>query len=650
MKKCIAIIPSIEGWHLLSRLLPTIDLPKEQIFIIDQGSCDGTEQKCREQGYGCIQMHNRATFTEAVNRGIKEALERKADYVLVLNNDIEFMTHVATQLLKRAESETNLGVIAPRQIAATDNENVFDIKRACWQLSNLKFCHEYDKAKCNYLTSGSVTWNGDDSELLESDFCEFTCVLIKSNVFQSIGFLDERYQFYHEDADFCFRCQIGGFRCAYDQTASIKHHVGSTFKKQTAYNKKKLIERNKAYFAADHLKHFVRFPFVPPTAACSWSTTNEFLSFYLNKYGLLTSRSNFPTLSSIAHPGMLVSDYLLTVWETSKIPCSWVEESKEFKHIFVPSLWNKQAFEKEKFTNVSLLPFGVESDIFKPWGPKLSFPWRQSILSVFQNQYRKALDVTLRMWNQIRTQHPGVFLVMYGKEIEFSKLDMDNCLGIRIGNFIARIDWNRQIALLQPAFGEYVDHEDMALLYRSCETYLLNSRSEGFGYTILEAMACGSICVIPNYGAAKEFIREDNCIFFEGIPIEADYSDKGFDDVGQWWEPDFKDLCLKVSHTLHLDPLTRAAICHRARQHVLSNYTWRQSMMSLRKNLEQLQSPSNYKTFQNGKLAVEYRKRMASFLNSVGHNFLRAGTVMEFQGIKGVLGKIKSKLISYYSP
>ena len=129
-KKCIAVIPSIDGWYLLERLLPTIDLPKSQILVVDQGSRDDTEKKCLELGIGCIQLHTRASFTEAVNRGIKEALDQGADYVLIVNNDVVFETNVATQLLKRAEAETNLGVVAPRQIIVRSGEDLHDVKES----------------------------------------------------------------------------------------------------------------------------------------------------------------------------------------------------------------------------------------------------------------------------------------------------------------------------------------------------------------------------------------------------------------------------------------------------------------------------------------------------------------------------------------
>ncbi len=626
LERCIAITPSIEGWNGLNRLLPTIDLPRNQILVIDQGSRDGTEQKCRELGYGSIQMDTRASFAQAVNRGIKEALERKADYILVINNNVEFLTHVATQLVRRAESETNLGILAPRQIDVQDKK-IYDIKRGSWHLTQLDFSYESE------FVSGNP-------ELIEADFCEFTCVLINSFVFKTVGFLDEEYPLYHADADFCFRCQVAGFRCAYDQTALIKHF------RQKIEDKKKLIKRGKSLFAADHLKYHVRFSYTPQTTVTSWNTTNEFLWAYLNKYGLISCSHDDPEFSNISHPQMVDSDYLLTVWETTQIPHSWMLESLKFKHIFVPSLWNGEVFKNSGFTNVSGVPLGVEPDIFHPWGPRLSFPWSKSILCVFQNQYRKALDVTLEMWNQIRSKHLGIFLVVYGKGIECPQLNLNHCFSSIIGNFLVRIDWNQQIALLQPVFNEYVSHSDMAMLYRSCEIFLLNSRSEGFGFPVLEAMACNSVCVIPNYGATREFIQEGNCIFFEGTPVRANYIDRSFENVGDWWEPDLTDLCLKVEQAIDLDTHSAAAMGHLARQSVLSRFTWRHTMMALRKELEQLQAPSTHKVIRREKLvSKKYQKLTASLMDSVGHNFIQAGAIVELHGLKGLGSKFKSKIM-----
>jgi hypothetical protein len=156
-------------------------------------------------------------------------------------------------------------------------------------------------------------------------------------------------------------------------------------------------------------------------------------------------------------------------------------------------------------------------------------------------------------------------------------------------------------------------------------------------------MACGTLCVIPNYGATKEFIKDDNCIFFEGVSAKADYSDKGFEDVGEWWEPDCNDLCAKVSHALKLDSATSATIAERGRQFVLSTYTWRHSMMALRKNLEQLQPVADLYVYRKSE-SLKFKKRTASLMQTMGFNFLRASKIMESEGLRGVAKKIKARM------
>src|SRR4051812_9657937 len=102
LQKTIAVIPSIRGAELLRRLGPTLDLPPGQIIVVDQASADGTEELCRDLGWQCLQMGKQLTFTQASNAGIQAALDRGAEHVALLNNDIELTTPVIHQLLESA--------------------------------------------------------------------------------------------------------------------------------------------------------------------------------------------------------------------------------------------------------------------------------------------------------------------------------------------------------------------------------------------------------------------------------------------------------------------------------------------------------------------------------------------------------------------
>lgn len=579
--KCVAVIPSIDGLYLLRRLLPTIDLPNESIIIVDQGSLDGTEEFCISRGHKVLQLKKRSTFTRAVNLGIKEALKLNADYILIINNDTEFKTNIATQLVSRMEQEENIGILAPRQIIVDNDREVLSITRVFWNLNEITFNHDI-----GVLSSFP--------DLLDSDFCEFTCVLISKTLIAKIGMLDERYEFYHEDADFAFRAQLAGFRCAYDQLAIIKHYMSSTVSKLRSFNKDAIISRNKNYFLMDYMGPQIRINNVTSAEVSSWSVTNEKLYLYLNKYGLISQDESKCSLSTLAHPEMVNTDYLLTVWETTTLPKKWIKNLYKFKHIFVPSQWNADVFISSGFSNVSVIPFGVDTDIFNPWGSKINFPWDKTILSICRGQYRKALDVTEEAWGNIRDQAKGTFLALYGKDTGFSCLENENYEARVIGPFVANIYHKLQIVHLIPSVGEYVSENDIAALYRSVDIYLLNSRSEGFGYPVIEAMACGTLCLIPNYGSVKEFIYENNCFYFEGKPTKADYRDKGFsEDVGNWWEPDIEDLSSKIITSLSVKPESKKLIQKNARSFVTSNYTWRHTALKLRESLLEIEKSNN---------------------------------------------------------
>jgi hypothetical protein len=50
MRKSLIAIPSVNGARLLERMLPTLNIPKDMIVVLDQGSTDNSEAVCRAEG------------------------------------------------------------------------------------------------------------------------------------------------------------------------------------------------------------------------------------------------------------------------------------------------------------------------------------------------------------------------------------------------------------------------------------------------------------------------------------------------------------------------------------------------------------------------------------------------------------------------
>ena len=241
LRRSLFVIPSIEGGTLLARMLPTIDLPKQQVVVLDQGSLDDTAEICAEEGVELIQLGRPHTYTEACNIGVKLARDRGAQYLFVSNNDIKFVTDVAQQLLREMLDDPALGIVAPSQVLVDEKLGQRLVSyRVQWNLESMEFTHDFAAPD-------------HDARRLEADFCELTCSLVRMSVIDEIGFLDDEYGFYHEDADFGFRLRQAGYVAAYLPQAQIEHFVSSTFSAECESKKRAYIERNKRLFAEKHL-------------------------------------------------------------------------------------------------------------------------------------------------------------------------------------------------------------------------------------------------------------------------------------------------------------------------------------------------------------------------------------------------------------
>ena len=67
------------------------------------------------------------------------------------------------------------------------------------------------------------------------DYVPGTAFWITENIFLKTGGMDESYHTYWEDADFSFRCHMGGIKIARSPDAKIFHGIGQTCHKKPLY-------------------------------------------------------------------------------------------------------------------------------------------------------------------------------------------------------------------------------------------------------------------------------------------------------------------------------------------------------------------------------------------------------------------------------
>ncbi len=167
-------------------------------------------------------------FSGGQNLGIKYALANNADYVLVLNNDIYVDENFIVNLLNTFETNKDCGIVSPKIYFAKGHEfhkdryKNEDLGKVIWYAGG-----KNDFKNVLAFHKGVDEVDKGQYEVLEkTDFASGCCEMIKKEVFEKIGFFDEKYFLYYEDNDLSQRAKNKGFEI-YFQPKSFLWHINA---------------------------------------------------------------------------------------------------------------------------------------------------------------------------------------------------------------------------------------------------------------------------------------------------------------------------------------------------------------------------------------------------------------------------------------
>ena len=86
----------------------------------------------------------------------------------------------------------------------------------------------------------------DENETAEVDGVSGACMLVRRSMVEQIGYMDERYFAYQEDADFCFQAKKAGWKVFYVPEAQITHFGGLGGSRSQPY--KSIFEWHRSYW------------------------------------------------------------------------------------------------------------------------------------------------------------------------------------------------------------------------------------------------------------------------------------------------------------------------------------------------------------------------------------------------------------------
>lgn len=138
-------------------------------------------------------------FTGGVNQGMEYALKHGADYVWLLNNDVEVPEECLEILVKEIESDEKIGLISPIIVDPAKPLNPFYGKNV--NIKTGEMLNAFDKQ--TYLK-----WLASEPWKIE---LWGTALLVSKSLVNAIGYLDNDFFAYYEDNDYSFRSSQAGF-------------------------------------------------------------------------------------------------------------------------------------------------------------------------------------------------------------------------------------------------------------------------------------------------------------------------------------------------------------------------------------------------------------------------------------------------------
>ena len=194
-------------------------------LVVDNGSTDGSAEylsRSFPEVDLVVNPHNLG-FAAGNNIGLRHALAAGADYAFLLNNDAVVDIDTLSQLVECAEGDQRIGLVAPKILYYTQRDRI-------WRLG--------DRVSRWLPVPVSVGRNvrdrGQFAAPFAVDYVTFCGVLIRRQVLETVGLLDERFFFSYEDADLCRRAQNVGFLILCEPRAQMWHKASLSTQKDAA--------------------------------------------------------------------------------------------------------------------------------------------------------------------------------------------------------------------------------------------------------------------------------------------------------------------------------------------------------------------------------------------------------------------------------
>jgi GT2 family glycosyltransferase len=199
-----------------------------EVIVVDNGSTDDTLTMLEHEFPSVTRISNEENlgYTRPMNQALQAA---KGRYLVQLNADTLVHPAAFDILLGFMQAHADVGICTPK-VLNSDGSLQLQCRRSAarpWDVityfTGLWKLFPRSPLFGRYL----LTYRGED-EIHEADAVSGSCMFIRREVIENIGYLDETYFAFQEDTDFCVRAHKAGWKVYYVPLAQITHFGGKS--------------------------------------------------------------------------------------------------------------------------------------------------------------------------------------------------------------------------------------------------------------------------------------------------------------------------------------------------------------------------------------------------------------------------------------
>jgi len=224
-----------------------------EVIVADNRSTDGTiEMLQREYPFvHIIQSDGNEGYAKPMNRALRLAQGR---YVVQLNPDTQIFEGTFDKLMNFMDANPQVGICTPKVLNrdGTLQKQCRRSEARPWDtiayFSGLSRFFPRSRLFGGYLQSFY-----DEDQIHPVQAVSGSCMVIRREVIEQIGYLDESFFAYQEDTDYCMRARKAGWQIYYVPTAQIIHYGGKGGSRQHPYRSTYYWHRSYYLYYRKHL-------------------------------------------------------------------------------------------------------------------------------------------------------------------------------------------------------------------------------------------------------------------------------------------------------------------------------------------------------------------------------------------------------------